>query len=163
MAKINVEVVITRDASFVFDFATTPKNWPRIWPVTLDVSGDIESSPKVGDRWVERIRFLITRGELLWHAIETKPPHLFVMGNSARGFGLLGFLTRGTTGQITYQLTERNGTTTLRRELDYQVPGLIGKVIDTFLIRWLMTKVAQKALATLKRTLESATSPHGAA
>ena len=144
-------------------FCDDAEKLARIWSVTVDVSGDIESSPKVGARWVERIRFLISRGELLWHAIQTKPPHRFVIGNSARGFGLLGFLTRGTTGQITYQLTERNGTTTLQRELDYQVPGLIGKVIDTFLIRWLITKVAQKALATLKRTLESATSPHGAA
>lgn len=163
MATIDVQVVISRGASLVFDFATTPNNWPRIWPVTLDVSGDVESSPKVGDRWVERIRFVIFRGELLWHAIRTEPPHLFVMGNSARGFGLLGFLTRGTTGEITYELTERNGTTTLKRVLDYQVPGVIGKVIDTFLIRWLMTKVAHMALATLKKTLESAASPSGAA
>ena len=162
MAQIAVQVVIERDPAFVFEFALTPRNWPRIWPVTLDVSGDIDAPPKVGDKWVERIRLLIWHGELLWQATKSEPPHLFVMVNCSRGFGLLGRILKGTTGEITYELADRNGATTLTRVLDYHVPGLIGKIVDTFFIRWLMSKVALKALATLKRTLGSARSPRGA-
>jgi Polyketide cyclase / dehydrase and lipid transport len=163
MPEIKLQVVIERPAPIVFDFATTPKNWPRIWPVTLSVSGDIEVSPKPGAKWTEQVRLLIWRGELLWQAVDTNPPHRFVMGNTMRGFGFLGFLTRGTTGQITYALSESNGTTTLTRVLEYQVPGLIGKVVDTFFIRWLVTRIARKALAILKRTLESPACRNGAA
>jgi uncharacterized protein YndB with AHSA1/START domain len=161
MPEIVVDVVIKAPAMTVFHFATTPRNWPRFWPVTLAVSGDVNVSPPVGATWSERVKIWLWTGDFHWKTVATSPPTLFeIECTKKKGFGLLGRVAGRTTGRIRYSLTEQDGQTTFHRVLNYEESRLVGKVIDFLITRWFLTMVARRALSTLARILDQ-TQPMG--
>ena len=56
MPEIVVHVVIKAPAVDVFEYATTPENWPKFWPVTRRVEGQTKVSPPIGAKWTEFVK-----------------------------------------------------------------------------------------------------------
>ncbi|HJZ72452.1 MAG TPA: SRPBCC family protein [Vicinamibacterales bacterium] len=156
MPEIVVDVVVRAPADVVFQFATTPRNWPKFWPVTLGVTGSVDQSPHIGARWTEKVRLWFWTGDFFWHAVATSPPRSFEMHCTTKGFGLLGRLAGRTTGQIRYELREHEGRTTLKRVLHYQEARLLGRLLDVLITRWFLTMVARRALANLATIFDRA-------
>ena len=155
MPTIVADVLINAPAAAVFDFATTPANWPRFWPITLGVSGDVDRPAAVGARWTEQVQISFWRGEFHWVAAERNRPVSFVMRGRSQGEGWAGKLLPSTTGQIAYTLTESAGRTHFHRVMEYPDPTLVLKVMDVLVMRRAMTRAINEALQALKTIVES--------
>jgi uncharacterized protein YndB with AHSA1/START domain len=156
MPEIVADIVINAPAAAVLDFATTPANWPRFWPITLSVSGDVERPAAVGARWTEQVRIAFWRGEFHWQATERVDPTSFTMIGRSQGHGWLGRLLPSEPGRIAYTLTERGGQTHFHRVMDYPDPNLFLKLMDVLVMRRAMTRAIDTALHGLKAIMESA-------
>jgi uncharacterized protein YndB with AHSA1/START domain len=157
MPEIIADVVINAPAAVVFDFATTPANWPRFWPITLSVTGDVKAPAAVGARWTEQVKISFWRGEFHWEAAACTRPTSFVMRGRSYGHGWLGKLLPSEPGRIAYTLTETDGRTHFHRVMDYPDANLFLKVLDVLVMRRAMTRAINQALEALKAIMESST------
>ena len=162
MPQVASEIVIDAPAAAVFDYATTPANWPRFWPVTLGVSGDVNGPAAVGARWVEQVKIAFWRGEFHWEAAECARPTSFLMVGRSYGHGWPGKMFPSEEGRIRYALTETNGRTTFHRVMDYTDSTLVLKILDRLLMRRMMTRAIEQALGNLKSIMESGAARTGA-
>lgn len=155
MPEIVADIVIDAPAAAIFDFATTPANWPRFWPITLGVTGDVDGPAIVGARWTEQVKIAFWRGEFHWEATARTRPSSFEMRGTSQGHGWLGRLLPSETGRIAYTLTETAGRTHFHRVMDYPDPNLVLKILDALVMRRSMTRAINQALQTLKSLVES--------
>lgn len=161
MPEIVADITINAPAAAIFDFATTPANWPRFWPITLGVSGDVSQPAVVGARWTEQVKISFWRGEFHWSATARTRPTSFEMQGTSQGHGFLGRLLPTGTGRIAYTLTETAGQTHFHRVMDYTDPNLLLKILDLLVMRRTMTRAINEALQRLKTLTESgAGAPH---
>jgi uncharacterized membrane protein len=160
MPEIVTDIVINAPAAAIFDFATTPANWPRFWPITLSVSGDVSRPAVVGARWTEQVKISFWRGEFHWEAAAVTRPTSLTMQGRSQGRGWLGRLLPSEPGTIRYTLTEASGRTHFHRVMDYPDPNLVLKILDALVMKRTMTRAIGEALQNLKRIMESA--PAGA-
>jgi uncharacterized protein YndB with AHSA1/START domain len=154
MPQIVSEITIDAPAAAVFDFATTPANWPRFWPVTLGVSGDIDAPARAGAHWVEQVKISFWRGEFHWEAAECTRATHFVMVGRSYGHGWAKVMP-SEDGRIEYTLTETAGRTHFRRVMTYTDSNLLLKIMDALVMHRTMTRAIQQALGNLKSILES--------
>jgi uncharacterized protein YndB with AHSA1/START domain len=155
MPEIVTDIVINAPAAAVFDYATTPAHWPRFWPITLSVSGDVARPAAVGARWTEQVKVSFWRGEFHWEAAERTHPTRFVMRGQSQGHGWLGRLLPSEPGCITYTLTETAGRTHFHRVMDYADANAFVKLMDVLFMRRAMRRAIDEALHALKDIMES--------
>jgi uncharacterized protein YndB with AHSA1/START domain len=145
MTHISTTIFIARPVEQVFDFVTTPANWPRWHPSSLGVSGAVEHSLVPGEQVTEDYLVAGRRGRAIWTVRERVPPHRWVID---------GRVEAGGGGRITYILSPRADGTEFRRDFVYEVPGLPLKLLNWLVLRRRIAAESAEALRRLKQVLE---------
>lgn len=151
MTRICNSIQIRRPIEQVFDFITTPANWPQWHPASVSVSENASHSLLPGEQVTENISVSGRRGQVTWLARERSAPHRWVIDGSGKNGG------RAT---ITYSLSPHPDGTHFERELVYTMPNALLVVLDWLVIRLRMKADSAEALRRLKRLLESGVGAH---
>jgi uncharacterized protein YndB with AHSA1/START domain len=129
----------------IFDYVTTPGNWPAWHPSSLGVSGATDHSLEPGERMTEEFRVAGRRGRVIWTVQERVAPHRWVIDGRVKGDG---------GGRITYTLTPHEGGTTFEREFVYTMSNPLRAVLDRLVLRRRVEAESAEALRRLKDVLE---------
>jgi uncharacterized protein YndB with AHSA1/START domain len=146
MTRIYTTIQIDRPLAQVFEFVTTPANWPQWHPSSLGVSAGADHSLAVGERVVEEFLVAGRRGRVIWIVKERAEPHRWVIAGEIIG--------RNNGGVITYQLSAKENGTFFEREFVYNTPGLIFPLLDRLVVRRRVEWESAEALRRLKNVLE---------
>ena len=146
MTRICNSIQIRQPIEQVFDFITTPANWPQWHPASVSVGGNADHSLLPGEEVTENISVAGRRGLVTWLVRERIAPHRWVIEGAGKDGG------RAT---ITYTLTPHPAGTNFERELVYTMPNTLLAVLDWLIIRSRMKADSIEALQRLKRLLES--------
>jgi uncharacterized protein YndB with AHSA1/START domain len=145
MTRVYTTIQIDTPIQRVFDYVTTPGNWPEWHPSCLGVSGATDHSLEPGEKVTEEFRVAGRRGRVLWTVREREFPSHWVIDGRAEGGG---------GGTITYTLKPHNGDTTFERELVYTMPNLLLALLDRLVLRRRVEAESAEALWRLKQVLE---------
>ncbi|HET7478249.1 MAG TPA: SRPBCC family protein [Rubrobacteraceae bacterium] len=145
MARVYNTVQIQMPIEQVFDYATTPGNWPRWHPSSLGVSGATDHSLKPGEQVTERFLVAGRRGTVVWTVREREAPRRWVIESRTESGG---------SGKITYALTPRDGGTAFEREFVYSMPNAMLALLDRVVFRRRIEAESAEALRRLKEVLE---------
>src|SRR5262245_17136280 len=146
MTRICSGIQICQPIKQVFDFITTPGNWPQWHPASVSVEGNADHSLLPGEQITENIAVAGHHGQLRWLVRERCAPHRWVIDGTGKDGGH---------ATITYTLTRNSDGTTFERELVYTMPNPLLAVLDWLIIRSRMKADSAKALQRLKLLLES--------
>ena len=89
-SRVVSSVRIHREIADVFDFFTTPKNWPRWHPASISVAGATDHSLAIGEEVSEEIRAGSGKVDAVWRVTARDAPHLWRFEGSRGGRGGLG-------------------------------------------------------------------------
>ena len=137
--------VIERTPGDVYNYVTTPANWPRWHPSSLGVSGDINHPLLVGEVVLEDFLVAGYQGKVKWTVVERQAP--------MRG-AISGQIEEGGKGKVSYRLTQVNGGTRFEREFEYARPNLLFLLSDWVSLRGKVSAESAEALRRLKAVLE---------
>jgi len=149
MTHIQNTILIRRPLDEVFDYVTTPAKWVEWHPATVSISGEVDHPARVGEGFVEKIRFGVFRGEIDWVVVEQAPPHRWMFEGKIRAF-----LAKETPALITYQLFQREEGTLFQRDLVYTAPNRFSSFLDRLFMRRHNERESAEALEKLKAVLE---------
>jgi uncharacterized protein YndB with AHSA1/START domain len=149
--RIVNEIAIARPPQQVYDYVTTPANWPRWHPSSLAVRGATDHSLALGESVVEDFLVAGSRGTVTWTAVVREPPVRWSIEGKNVG-------SRGG-GTVTYTLRPDGAGTRFERVLTYRMPNLLAAILDHFGIRERVAAESAEAVARLKAELESADRP----
>jgi uncharacterized protein YndB with AHSA1/START domain len=143
--RIVTQIHIDRAMEEVFDFLTTPGNWPRWHPSSLGVRGAVDHSLDVGEQVTEEYRVAGQTGTAVWTVRERAAPVRWVIDGVAES---------GNEATITYTLTGDPHGTQFHRELELtKLPALDPKMDRTAFQR-VVDEESTEALRRLKKVLE---------
>ncbi len=145
MTRIYKTIQINASIEQVFDYVTTPGNWPRWHPSSLGVSGATGHSLEPGEQVTEEFRVAGRRGSVVWTVREREVPPRWVIEGQVQGGG---------DGTITYTLAPHNGGTTFEREFVYAMPNPLLALLDRLVLRRRVEAESAEALGRLKEVLE---------
>ena len=145
MTRIYTTIHICKPIQPVFDYVTTPANWPRWHPSSLAVSGTTDHSLEIGERVTEEFLVAGRRGTAVWTVRECEAPHRWVIEGQAEGGG-------GAT--ISYTLTPDADGTRFERELIYAMPNPLLTLLNRLILRRRVEAESAEALRRLKEVLE---------
>ena len=146
MTRICNSIQIRQPIEQVFDFITTPANWPQWHPASVSVGGTLTIPCSRAKRLRKTFPSSGHRGQVTWLVRERSAPHRWVIDGTGKDGG------RAT---ITYTLTPHPDGTNFERELVYAMPNPLLAVLDWLIIRSRMKADSAEALRRLKRLLES--------
>lgn len=146
VTRIHNETMINKPIADVFDYATTPGNWPRWHPSSLAVSGATDHSLAVGERVTEEYRVAGREGQVVWTVTEREAPHRWVIAGEIVG--------RAAGGTVAYTLSTAAGGTYFEREFSYPTPSLWFRLLNALLFRRRIAAESAEAVRRLKRVLE---------
>jgi uncharacterized protein YndB with AHSA1/START domain len=95
--RIVTTTEIRRPIGEVFNFLTTPANWPRWHPSSIRVTGASDHSLDVGEQVTEEFHVAGQYGTAVWQVRERQAPHRWVIE---------GATENGNRATLTYTLTE---------------------------------------------------------
>ena len=144
--RIHKTVTIDRPPAMVFDYVTTPRNWPAWHPSSLEVRGATNHSALPGERIEEAFVVAGFRGRVEWTVLIREVPHRWVID---------GTLANGGGGRISYALTAAGLGTHFEREFVYLAPNLLFVILDGLFIRDRVDGESAEALKRLKAVLEN--------
>jgi uncharacterized protein YndB with AHSA1/START domain len=147
MSRILSVTTIERPPVEVFDYVTTPRNWPAWHPSSLSVTGDADHSLGVGERCTEQYIVAGRRGVTGWFVREREPDRRWVIEAQPSGGG---------SGTITYTLSPEDGATRFEREFVYEMPNAFLRILDALVLRRRIEAESNEAMRRLKERLESA-------
>lgn len=142
---INKVIFIARPTPEVFDFVTTPGNWPRWHPASLAVQGAIDHPLRVGEQVTEDFVVAGRRGRARWTVVESDAP---------RRWRIEGSGEQGGRASITYVLAAAESGTRFERDMRYRMPNLLAALLDPLLTRARIDDESATALRQLKQVLE---------
>ncbi len=146
MSRILTTVRIQAPVEEVFDYVTTPGNWPEWHPSSLGVSGAADHSLEPGEQVTEEYRVAGRRGRVTWTVRERVAPRRWVIDGRIEGGG---------GGSITYTLTPGpDGTTSFEREFVYAMPNALLALLDRLVLRRRVEAESKEALRRLRSVLE---------
>jgi uncharacterized protein YndB with AHSA1/START domain len=146
MTRICNSIQLRQPIEQIFDFITTPGNWPQWHPASVSVGGSADHSLLPGEEVTENISVAGHHGQVTWLVRERSAPHRWVIDGTGKNGG------RAT---ITYTLSPHPDGTNFARELVYAMPNQLLAVLDWLIIRSRMKADSIAALQRLKRLLES--------
>ncbi|MGH6942755.1 MAG: SRPBCC family protein [Geminicoccaceae bacterium] len=146
MTRIASAIVIQAPIEKIFDYVTTPANWPNWHPASLAVGEGADHPLEVGERVTEDFEAAGRRGRAVWTVRERAPPHRWVIDGTSEGGG---------EATITYRLTPEGGAARFERELVYHMPNLTLAFLNIVVIRRRMAAESAEALRRLKAVLEA--------
>jgi len=130
----------------VFNYVTTPANWPRWHPASRAVRGVTDRTPKVDESVVETFEIAGRRGDATWTTVELDPPRRWVIVSGAPGSSY---------ARLVYTLSAKDDGTIWERDLTYRGPNLLFGLLNVLQIRAVMESDSAKALANVKREVEA--------
>ena len=142
MSVTNNSILIHKPIVTVFNYATTPGNWPKYHPNSLGVSGVTDRSVLVGDVTREHAMLMGREGEGDWRVVGRDAPHMVQWTINNPGFK----------ATLLYSFECKSGGTQFTRILSYQTPDLPDAVKTKF--EQFMADESEKAVQNLKRVLE---------
>jgi uncharacterized protein YoaH (UPF0181 family) len=110
MSRVVSTIRIRRDIANVFDFLTTPKNWPEWHPASISVAGSTDHSLTIGEEVTEEFVAAGRRGRTVWRVTAREAPYLWRIESSASE----------ASATITYHLHAEAGTTVFERNMRYR-------------------------------------------
>ena len=141
---VETEVFMARPPREVFEFVTTPANWVRWHPATQAVDGG--AIPLVaGETVAEHIYTAGRRAVVTWRVLDCQSPTRWVI-ESASGEGW---------ARITYRLIAERDGTRFHRTLEYRLQWGWWRWANRWFLAPHMRRESRRALANLKRVLES--------
>ena len=145
-ARIVNEVVIARPPQQVYDYVTTPGNWPRWHPSSVAVHGATDHSLAMGESVVEDFIVAGRHGSVTWTVVAREAPSRWsIDGKNVDSRG---------GGTVTYTLRPEGGGTRFERVLTYHMPNLLAGILDHFGVRERVAAESAEAVARLKAALE---------
>jgi len=144
--RIVNEVAIARSPQQVFDYVTTPGNWPRWHPSSLAVRGATDHPLAVGESVVEDFIVAGNRGTVTWTVTTREAPVRWSI--EGRNVGSKGG------GTVTYTLAPEGGGTRFTRVLTYRMPNLLAGILNDFGVRDRVAAESSEAVTRLKAELE---------
>ena len=144
MTRIVVAISIHRPIGVVFDYITTPANWPAWHPASRAVSGSVDHSLLIGEQVTEEFVAGGRHGSCVWQVTRREVPYLWTITTS----------TPKVQAEITYQLSAQGETIIFERELTYVTSDLWFWVLDFLLMRRRMNRESRIVLERLKERLE---------
>lgn len=152
MARIVVAVSIHRPLDAVFNFITTPANWPKWHPASRAVSGSTDHSLLIGEEVTEEFVAGGRHGSCVWQVTQRTAPYLWTITTS----------TPQIRAEITYRLAGQGENTLFERELIYVISSIWLWILDFVLLRRRMGHESRVALERVKELLERAASSEAA-
>jgi uncharacterized protein YndB with AHSA1/START domain len=146
MTRIRNEITIARPVETVYDYVTTPGNWPRWHPASLGVTGSTDHSLAVGEQVTEEYLVAGRRGQVVWTVTQREPPRRWVIEGQIVG--------RGAGGTVAYTLAPAGGGTRFVREFSYPTPGLWFRLLNWLFVRRRIAGESATAVRQLKEVLE---------
>jgi uncharacterized protein YndB with AHSA1/START domain len=143
MARIVAAVTIRCPIRTVFDYITTPANWPAWHPASRAVTGSADHSLLIGEQVTEEFVAGGRQGSCVWQVTQREAPHLWKITT----------VTPQVQAEITYRLTAQDENTVFVRELTYATSGLWLRILDFLLMQRRMTRESHLALERLKERL----------
>src|SRR5947207_13500064 len=122
---------IRRPPQQVFEFVTTPANWPLWHPSSVKVSGAVDHPLQPGEPVTEEYVVAGHPGTAVWTVRECSAPHHWLLD---------GVATNGNRGTITYTLRQHDDGTAFERALS---------------VVWLQTELPEQALEGIRRQIEA--------
>lgn len=144
MSRICTTIRIDEPAGRIFEYVTTPGNWPRWHPSSLGVTGATDHSLEPGEQVAEEFRVAGRRGRVVWTARERVEPRRWVIDGKVEGGGV---------GTITYTLTPESGGTTFERDFVYEMPNPLLVLPDRLVLRRRVESESAEALRRMKAAL----------
>lgn len=144
-SKIVSAVVVNRPIETVFDYVTTPANWPDWHPASRGVSGATDHSLDVGEEVGESFVAAGRPGDCVWKVTRREPPNLWAITTRVGDMG----------ADITYRLTAEAGATRFERTMDYWTSGVMLGLLDIAVMRRRNRAESEQALLQLKARLEA--------
>ena len=114
MTRIVVTISIHRPIGVVFDYITTPANWPAWHPASHAVSGSVDHSLLIGEQVTEEFVAGGRHGSCVWQVTRREVPYLWTITTS----------TPQVQAEITYRLSAQGETIIFERELTCLTSGL---------------------------------------
>ena len=145
--RIDTTVHINKAMEEVYDFLTTPGNWPRWHPSSLGVRGAVDHSLDAGEQVTEEYRVAGQNGTAVWTVRERAAPVRWVID---------GVAENGSAATITYTLTGDAHGTQFHRELVVTKLPTAGAQVDREAFRRAVEAESAEALRRLKQVLEEA-------
>ena len=145
MTRIRSDATIRRSPDQVFDYVTTPANWPRWHPSSMRVTGDAGHSQDVGERCTEEFVVAGRHGTCLWTVRERIPDERWVIDTT----------TRGGYARIEYRLAADGEGTQFTRTLSYRMPNALLGLLDVLYIRGRIERESALATTRLRERIES--------
>ena len=145
MTRIRSRIQLHTPIEVVFDYVTTPGNWPEWHPSSLGVSGTTDHSLEPGEQVTEEYRVAGRRGRVTWIVREREAPRRWVIEGLTGG---------GDGGKIAYTLASREGGTAFEREFVYSGSNPLLALLDKLVLRRRISAESAVALRRLKNVLE---------
>lgn len=147
MTRIFAATVIRQPVGRVFEYVTTPGNWPRWHPSSLAVTGATNHSLQEGEQVIEEFLVAGRLGRAVWTVVERDEPHRWTIDGTIVG--------SSGGGRVVYTLRRQaDGATFFERELYYQLHGPVRRVLDALVIRRRVQRESAEALWRLRERLE---------
>lgn len=153
MPRLRHTIRIGRPIEQVFSYVTTPAHWPEWNPVSINVRDAIDHSLQVGEQVTEEFRAAGRRGSVIWTVRERQAPRRWMIHGETR---------LGADGSITYSLAPDGEGTRFERELAYELPNPLWRILDRLWIRRRLKRESADALSRLKAVLEGESGPENA-
>jgi uncharacterized protein YndB with AHSA1/START domain len=144
MTQIVVAINIHRPIGAVFDYVTTPANWPAWHPASRAVSGSVDHSLLIGEQVTEEFVAGGRHGSCVWQVTQREMPYLWTITT----------FTPQVQAEITYRLKAHGEQTFFEREFTDATSGIWFWILDFFLMRRRMHRESRIALEQLKERLE---------
>jgi uncharacterized protein YndB with AHSA1/START domain len=146
VTRIHTTIRIDEPAEKLFEYVTTPGNWPAWHPSSLGVSGATDHSLEPGEKVTEEYSVAGRRGRVEWTVRERVAPRRWTIDGEVDGGG------RGT---ITYTLTPDASGTLFERDFVYAMPSALLALLDRLVLRRRVEAESAEALRRLKGVLET--------
>ena len=151
MTQILSTICIHRDIADVFDFLTTPKNWPEWHPASISVAGSTDHSLAIGEEVTEEFLAAGRRGSAVWRVTAREAPYLWRIESSASE----------ASATITYRLRTEAGMTVFERDMQYNFGQTWLIILDALFVRRRMQRQSREALFRAKHILEKSLKDFG--
>ena len=146
MTRIYSAAHIDKPIDQVFNYVTSPGNWPQWHPSSLGVSGATDHSLLLGEQVTEEFLVAGRGGQAIWTVVEREAPHRWVIEGQIVG--------RDSGGTVSYTLTPRDGGTFFEREFVYPTRGLLFTLLNWLFVRRQVQRESAEAVRRLKAVLE---------
>ncbi|MDN4572228.1 polyketide cyclase [Pandoraea cepalis] len=141
-------VTVQAPPQAVYDYVTTPANWPKWHPASLAVQGATDHSLVVGEKVAEEFRLAGRHGIIHWKVVEAKPP---------LEWRLEGEMNRRPSGEVRYTLTPDGTGTRFERDVVYRTPNLLLLMLDPIFIGPRMRAESAQGAKQLEQIFATAT------